>query len=491
MKAPAGYMINTQTCRFGGVSMSDEGRQYIPKDGEEPNFEELSENERMDYVTSRIESKLLDYDGYDFTMRQSRALNIFFELSQELRGREMFYTVCMAIPRILLRLESSIYILEDEETFSLAGCSTGRCTMEPTRTWSHEFSDRVVLSGNYLFIPIFGNPEYNDMLPFIPPHDIIGSFVMSPCSSLGGHAQLFLEKYVNRIGFQLHHRIVRARNKEHIAFIKSMVQDIGHNVIVPNMYFKLYFNRLKRQIEELHISTAKVLGMMNDCGREDCIVEGNHLATTAAGIEAQYQEIYSHYESTSMFLETLLRRRHFEEGRYVLDKREVGLNQSVLEPLVERFRLRFEERGIELVPALFGESDETIRLVMDRGLISQVFDNLFNNAFKYTEDAVLPDGRSGKFVSYGWHVLKNYFSSGCSGVRIWISSTGRPLDLNDAMEVFKPGFRAGNATCQSGSGRGLYFVRQVVELHDGQVGYSHTEKGNEFYIVLPLGKEGC
>ena len=327
------------------------------------------------------------------------------------------------------------------------------------------------------------------MLPFVPPHNIIGSFVMSPCDGLGGHAQLFLEKYVNRIGFQLHHRIVRARNKEHIAFIKSMVQDIGHNVIVPNMYFKLYFNRLKRQIEELHLSTARVLGMMSDCGRKDCIDEGNRLAAIATGIEAQYQEIYSHYETTSMFLETLLRRRHFEEGRYVLDKREVGLHLSIIEPLVERFRLRFEERGIKLVPALFGESDEAIRLVVDRGLISQVFDNLFNNAFKYTEDAVLPDGRSGKFVSYGWQTIKDYFAPECPGVRIWVSSTGRPLDLNDAMEVFKPGFRADNATRQSGSGRGLYFVRQVVELHDGQVGYSHSEKGNEFYVVLPLAQE--
>lgn len=469
--------------------MSDEGRHHIPKDGSDPDFEGLTEDERMDYVTSRIEAKLLDYDGYDFTMRQSRVLNIFFELSQELRGRDVFYAVCMAIPRILLRLESSIYILEDEETFSLAGCSLGRCEMEPTRTWDHEFTDRIVLSGKRLFFPIYGNPEYNDMLPFPPPYNIIGSFVMSPCDKLPGHAQLFLEKYVNRIGFQLHHRIIRARNREHIAFIKSMVQDIGHNVIVPNMYFKLYFNRLKRQIEELHLVTARVLDMIKECGRQDYVKEGNQLASIATGIEAQYQEIYSHYESTSMFLETLLRRRHFEEGRYVLDKREVNLRLAIFEPLVERFRYRFEERGIEFNFGLGGAPDQVVHLVIDRGLISQVFDNLFNNALKYTEDASLPDGRAGKFVTYGWQVIKDYFGMGEPGIRIWVASTGRSLDLDDTMEVFKPGFRADNVTRQSGTGRGLYFVRQVVELHGGRVGYSHTDWGNEFYIILPFEQE--
>ncbi|MBG0791769.1 MAG: HAMP domain-containing histidine kinase [Desulfovibrionaceae bacterium] len=466
--------------------MSKEGRRYIPKDGDEPNFKELSDDERMDYVTSRIEAKLLDYDGYDFTMRQSRTLNIFFELSQELRGREMFYTICMAIPRILLRLESSIYILEDEETFSLAGCSLGRYEKEATRTWDHEFTDHIVLSGKNLFIPICANPEYIDMLPFAPPKNIIGSFVMSPCDKLAGHAQLFLEKYVNRIGFQLHHRIIRARSREHIAFIKSMVQDIGHNVIVPNMYFKLYFNRLRRRIEELHLSTARVLGKMNECGFENCVEEGNRLAAIAAGIEGQYQEIYSHYESTSLFLEALLRRRHFEEGRYVLDKREVNLRKAVIEPVVERFRPRFADHGIELAMGLGGAPDQMIRLMVDRGLLSQVIDNLFNNAVKYTEETVLPGGRSGKFVAYGWQVLKDHFGPDRPGIRIWIASTGRSLELKKPMDVFKPGFRANNVARKPGTGRGLYFVRQVVELHGGQVGYEHTKRGNEFYMILPF-----
>lgn len=448
-----------------------------------------SDTDRFKYVEQRILDKLVDYEGYDFSLRQVRALNVFFDLAQELRGRDMFYAVCMMIPRVLFNLECNIYILEDEETFVLAGCSARTCDMEPTRSWDNQLTNRVVLDGERMFIPIPCNPEYASLLPFKPPHDIIGVFEMQPCANLAGHVQLFLEKYVNRIGFQLHHRMIRSRNREHIRFIKSMVQDIGHNVIVPNMYFKLYFNRLKRLIRELHTSTGTVLQMMQECGRDDCIEEGDRLAKTTARIEAQYKEIYSHYETTSMFLETLLRRRHFEEGRYVLEKREVNLRTSVLEPQLDRYRQRFEERNIEVGFALGGAPDQMVRMVMDRGLIAQVYANFFSNASKYTEEATLPDGRTGKFVSYGWQIIKDHFGPGKPGIKIWVTSTGRPLHLDDPMDVFQPGFRADNVAREMGTGRGLYFVRQVVELHDGTVHYEHNDYGNEFSFILPFAQQ--
>eukprot|EP00831_Metopus_contortus_P070799 TRINITY_DN64768_c0_g1_i1.p1 TRINITY_DN64768_c0_g1~~TRINITY_DN64768_c0_g1_i1.p1 ORF type:complete len:495 (-),score=101.69 TRINITY_DN64768_c0_g1_i1:545-2029(-) len=469
-----------------GHPMNDFGRGNDTTENSDTYLSNLSDQERLELVVGRIEEKLLDYEGYDFSMRQIRALNIFFELAQEMRGREMFYAVCMAIPQALFKLESTLYILEDEETFSLAASSTDKSGMAPTRTWDNQFSDRLTVSNDHMFIPILGNPDFNDMLTFVPPHNIIGCFVMHPCAKLPGHARLFLEKYVNRVGFQLHHRIIRARNREHIRFIKSMVQDIGHNVIVPNMYFKHYFNRLKRKIEELHLVTSETLALMIQCDNPDIIREGNRLAEIANGIEAQYQEIYSHYESTSMFLETLLRRRHFEEGRYVLEKREVALRPSVIDPLIERFRHRFEEHGIQINLETEDAPDQMIRLILDRGLMSQVLDNLMSNALKYTENMTLKDGRKGKFVSYGWRIIKDYFAPDRPGIRMWITSTGSPLNLEDPMEVFKPGFRAGNVARKSGSGHGLYFVRQVVELHGGKVGYSHTHKGNEFYVILPF-----
>ena len=62
----------------------------------------------------------------------------------------------------------------------------------------------------------------------------------------------------------------------------------------------------------------------------------------------QYRQILTHYEQTSLFLETLLRRSHFEEGRYVLEKRACNFKKQVIDLQLERYRPRFEERGIEV-----------------------------------------------------------------------------------------------------------------------------------------------
>jgi len=37
-----------------------------------------------------------------------------------------------------------------------------------------------------------------------------------------------------------------------------------------------------------------------------------------------------------------------------------------------------------------------------------------------------------------------------------------------------------------GTGHGLSFIRHVIEMHGGRVGYEPTAGGNNFYFILPL-----
>ncbi|WP_250645573.1 sensor histidine kinase [Salidesulfovibrio onnuriiensis] len=451
----------------------------------------ISSAERFNYVSKRIREKLADYDEYDFSPRQVRALNIFFDLSQEFRTREMFYATSLNILRIMFGLECCIYVLEDEETFSLGACSDGYGPdREKIRGWDDEFCGEKVETDTHLYFPIRCNPEYNDLLPFIPPDNIIGNFVIHKGREIFPDMKLFLGKYVNRVGYQLHNRILRARNREHLNFIRNLVEDIGHNVIVPNIYFKLYFNQLRRMITELEGIGEKMerVETVEGGACENC---ANRILQVHERMKSQFDEIYRHYVQTSMFLETLLRRRHFEEGRYVLEKKPCNPRTQVIEPQLERYRHRLEERGIQVDLGIGGAPpDQTIRMLMDMGLISQVFANLFSNAVKYTRDAELPDGRTGRFLSYGWKILKNHFAEGLDGIRMHVFSTGEPLRLVNPMEIFDPGFRAMDLPAESGTGHGLYFVRQVVELHRGEVGYLPYEYGNEFYFILPFELEG-
>ncbi len=136
------------------------------------------------------------------------------------------------------------------------------------------------------------------------------------------------------------------------------------------MYFKLFYNRLRDRIENIRKLEADIEGKSIARIRTDLEILYN-------GLVSQFNEIHSHYEQTSLFLETLLRRQHFEEGRYIVEKRPCNLLKQIIEPQLERYRSRFEDRGIRLDISMGGVPDREVRIVADVGLISQVYANLF------------------------------------------------------------------------------------------------------------------
>ncbi len=458
-------------------------------DGKQPDADSrtIEIRERMALAERRVRQKIGDYESYHFSLKQIRALNVFFDLCQELQGREFFYDVCVTVPKVFFSLESRMYILEDEETFVLVGKSSEEDEAEVVRPRGKDTPSRRRLQNGLFYVPIKSNPRFNDMLPFDPPGNVIGCFEFFPVSGVSERLLLFLEKYVNRIGYQLHSRIIRAKNREHIRFINNLVKDIGHNVIVPNVYFRLFYNRLRGKIEGLK-GLSDSMRLDEDSGRPDplYVERRKTLDYLHGGITEQLDEIFRHYEQTSLFLETLLRRQHFVEGRYVLDKRICDLKRQIIEPQVERFMSRFADRGIRVQPLKGSDGNVCINLKADVGLISQVYANLFSNAVKYAREVELPEGGKGNRVYYGWSIIDNYYGPGLSGVKMNVQTTGAPLPENERKGLFSEGFRAGNVESEYGTGHGLYFVRQVVELHDGVVGYEPKSDGNNFYFILPL-----
>jgi K+-sensing histidine kinase KdpD len=293
----------------------------------------------------------------------------------------------------------------------------------------------------------------------------------------------------------MHNKFVSLKNKEHVQFIRNLVKDIGHNVIVPNMYFKLFYKRLEAKIGLIKPFHVKFRRLMEECPRDNKMIfdEFERLDRDIDyfynSILEQYKEIFSHYQNTSLFLETLLRTSHFEEGRYVLERRKCNFKSQIIDPQVERFRPRFSDRGIEIDTSMGGVPDRETEIVVDLGLISQVYSNLFSNVVKYTRE-VEEGGRKRKFMSYGWDILKDHFGPGLDGIKLNVFSSGPPIGPEQSVNLFTEGFRADNAQGEYGTGHGLYFIREVVLLHGGEVGYEPTALGNNFYVVLPFEPQG-
>jgi signal transduction histidine kinase len=445
----------------------------------------------LEAVARRVRQKMDDYEGYNFTALQSVSLNVFFDLAQEYPTLEHLYAICLLIPKMFFDVECALYVL-DSKSGAIRRCAY-RCRREDAGELADlPFAQKTVVREDRLYIPIKGNHELISQLPFTPKEDVIGMLEVFCDKQMTEHDRLFYERYANRFGYQLHNRILGNKNKEHLQFIRSLVKDIGHNVIVPNIYFKLYYKRLRSKIDLLKFFEWKLKqAFESESGQDQALAPGQDkllrdLGYIHEGLMDQYRQILTHYEQTSLFLETLLRRSHFEEGRYVLEKRACNFKKQVIDLQLERYRHRFEERGIEVDTSLGGVPDQEIEVVVDIGLVSQVYANLFSNAVKYTREVTDTSGSKRRFLSYGWERKVNYFGPGRDGIKLNVFTSGPLIPPETAAHLFEEGVRGENASGEYGTGHGLYFIREVVRLHGGVEGYEATSLGNNFFFILPM-----
>ena len=203
------------------------------------------------------------------------------------------------------------------------------------------------------------------------------------------------------------------------------------------------------------------------------------------GLAEELANIEKHYRATSLFLETLLRKRHFDEGRLTLRTEHCDINHAVIIPQFERFSDQFAEKGVSVNEGCGGLPEEDKQVVIDVGLISQVYANLFSNALKYVGDATGQDGKSGKAVCYGREKLPDYFGPGKNGIKYNVFTTGSHIPVEERAKIFDEGYRGAGASGRPGTGHGLAFVKNAVELHGGVAGYEALPDGNNFYFILP------
>ncbi len=118
-------------------------------------------------------------------------------------------------------------------------------------------------------------------------------------------------------------------------------------------------------------------------------------------------------------------------------------------------------------------------LFVDELRIRQVLINLLSNAVKFT-----PSG--GKITLTVSRALPS--TDGTEYLRITVSDTGIGISPEDIPKLFRPFVQVNSAHNRqySGTGLGLALVKQIVELHGGQVTLnSEVGKGSDFSIYLP------
>ena len=110
---------------------------------------------------------------------------------------------------------------------------------------------------------------------------------------------------------------------------------------------------------------------------------------------------------------------------------------------------------------------------IDQDRMTQVIDNLLNNAIKYSPDGGTVTVRLSEEQGY---------------VKVSVIDEGLGISKSDAERLFERFYRVDKARSreQGGSGLGLAISKEVIELHGGQIWVESVEgKGSNFSFTLP------
>jgi two-component system, OmpR family, sensor kinase len=140
---------------------------------------------------------------------------------------------------------------------------------------------------------------------------------------------------------------------------------------------------------------------------------------------------------------------------------------------VQKFRFVAEDKKITL-QAKVGE--HLPLAFADIGLVERVFDNLIENALRYTpaEGSIV--------IAVSAHLER---------LQITVSDTGSGLSPEELSSLFDRSYQLerGRRKEASGSGLGLAITRRIVELHGSGIEVqSETGAGTTFRFTLPVSR---
>ncbi|MEK7574417.1 MAG: HAMP domain-containing sensor histidine kinase [Patescibacteria group bacterium] len=166
-----------------------------------------------------------------------------------------------------------------------------------------------------------------------------------------------------------------------------------------------------------------------------------------------------------MLLNNLLDLHHSEEGKMHYEFQKLELNK-LLKDIAEGFQIVARQRNLDLI---FEPSLSEVYVSGDIYKLSQVFQNLIDNAMKYTEK--------------GWIKISVKDEEAALVV---ISDSGRGMSQDLAKRLFQKFSRGVEDTKAYGSGLGLYISKEIVGAHQGKI-WVESEgegKGSKFFVRL-------
>lgn len=221
--------------------------------------------------------------------------------------------------------------------------------------------------------------------------------------------------------------------------VKSLVTDISHQLKTPLANVELYNTLLAEE------------GISDEERLEFLETEGIAI------------------EKLKMLIDSLINISRLEADMISIDKKEENLKECI-ESAISSVKADAAKKNITIK----NEIKEDCILAIDRKWTTEAIFNLLDNAVKYT----VPNGKIRLSLDNGI----NYFA-------LNIEDNGIGIDSSEYNDIFKRFYRSRNDIVQNekGSGVGLYLVRKIMNLQDGNV-MASSEKGKGSTFTLYFSK---
>jgi signal transduction histidine kinase len=201
---------------------------------------------------------------------------------------------------------------------------------------------------------------------------------------------------------------------------------------------------------------------------------GLHLLERREGTEAARSirgQMDRHVRHVSRLVEDLLDIARIDQGKISLNKERIVL-QDALTFAIEASQPSIDAAAHSLTVDI---PDAPIHMEADHTRIAQIISNLLNNAAKYTTPGGLI--RLTVLVSDDW-----------TEVEVADNGIGIPANMQAKIFDLFAQVRSVNHGAQEGLGIGLALVKQLVELHGGEIYLKSSEPGSGsiFTVKFPL-----
>ena len=194
-----------------------------------------------------------------------------------------------------------------------------------------------------------------------------------------------------------------------------------------------------------------------------------------------YREALQTIQQQSLKMKDLIAQLLFfsrlEQGREPLQIAACDLSRLVSEICTEQSAL--STRGITLSQNI----SEQVIAAVDQRLFSRVVTNLLSNAYKY--------GRDNGHITVSLHSSGGCDASPADTVMLQVADDGIGIAEEHLPRIFDRFYQVDSARTaddsgEAGAGLGLAMVREIVQMHGGQITVeSQPEEGTVFTVTLP------